>query len=587
MYSSPSATSSKIAHRLLRCHFSFPSAPFVITLNTAAKRCTQYPSSLYHVTTRSEILPVALGVLGLGAYYGYRALNRMDADWDEYQWELKRFEERALVDPEFLSVTATSTLAIDMGSAFMKMATLSPKVAKQNSKLDASIFPHIIVNRSGQRSWFNGVLYADNQEKCNHEMTDQTVLLRGSAAMEQWYFSDQQSEPTDRDSSESSRDESSRVTLPWNEMVKITNDENQRNRHSALSRQVIDSLCPWVNDAWTTWMVASNDVNPTPTLNVKRIVMTVPVPLHHVISPHTLVELKKAVETAEDRESETYIVPDPVAAVWGAQQAKLIRFPMDNEMVQSKSKTVSFSAFPKVLVIDVGAQITQIAVVRNDIVQSSVLIQFGGETLVTRFVDVLRNAATVSRPHSPLRDLRSLCSLHNHARSILPTLVRSSGNHRVHVVVPYLFPDPGDHHLETVVTCQQLEESIERTVLSSLVPSIRNTGNDSRMLSSHLPSPVDLLSLWMSLLTCVIETTASLNVPSEVDYVLLIGGGSKASLIERTIVQACEAVFGYEATQQKLVLPDSDLRTELVVRGAASMLPFYMYDSERGLYRRD
>ena len=51
----------------------------------------QHSVRLFHATQPREILPiVGVAVLFILGRYSYKALRRMDDEWEEYQWELQR-----------------------------------------------------------------------------------------------------------------------------------------------------------------------------------------------------------------------------------------------------------------------------------------------------------------------------------------------------------------------------------------------------------------------------------------------------------------------------------------------------------------
>eukprot|EP00804_Cyclotella_cryptica_P017151 CCRYP_003362-RA/>CCRYP_003362-RA protein AED:0.37 eAED:0.37 QI:0/-1/0/1/-1/1/1/0/77 len=54
----------------------------------------------YHSTSKQQILPlIALGV-GISAIYSYRAIQQMDAEWDEYYEQLEKYKADTGLDPE-------------------------------------------------------------------------------------------------------------------------------------------------------------------------------------------------------------------------------------------------------------------------------------------------------------------------------------------------------------------------------------------------------------------------------------------------------------------------------------------------------
>jgi hypothetical protein len=68
------------------------------------------------------------------------------------------------------------------------------------------------------------------------------------------------------------------------------------------------------------------------------------------------------------------LLPDPVAAVWGAQHHNLL--PVDKDPKHSKT----------FLVLDVGGYVTQLSIVQKDIVLNHFTLQWGGETPIELLV---------------------------------------------------------------------------------------------------------------------------------------------------------------------------------------------------------
>jgi molecular chaperone DnaK (HSP70) len=244
-------------------------------------------------------------------------------------------------------------------------------------------------------------------------------------------------------------------------------------------------------------------------------------------------------------------VPDPVAAVWGAQFQNVL--PVD----LPKDATV--------LVIDVGGWTTQVAVVRHSSVLGSCTLPWGGECVVETAVDLLTKATS-----EPLHDARSLALLQVQARHAVQELSRQP---RVHVHVPYLFADPKQHHLDTELARVVLEQAVQEDAVQG-----HHHGGDC--LSPHLPPPVDLASLWTSVVTQTLEQSAAL--PASVDHVLLVGGGSKVPLVQASVRAALQVLDA----DSKLRQPDPAVLSELTVLGAASLLPSFEYNAHEGLVRR-
>jgi molecular chaperone DnaK (HSP70) len=263
----------------------------------------------------------------------------------------------------------------------------------------------------------------------------------------------------------------------------------------------------------------------------------------------------------------TVLLPDPVAAVWGAQHHNLL--PVDKDPHHAKT----------FLVLDVGGYVTQLSIVQKDVVLNHLTLQWGGETPIELLVGLLAKESP-----SPVADARSLAALQTQARVAVAEL---AGKSRVKVHVPYLFADPKNHHLDTTISRPVLEQEIQADIRNRLVSSIianqvDHASDGLLVLSPHMPSPTDLQSLWTSAVTQLLEI--SQQTPMSLDHILLVGGGFKSPATVESARAALYALMGPDAVN-KTVVPDSSVVSELTALGAASMLPGYEYSMESGLHR--
>ena len=123
------------------------------------------------------------------------------------------------------------------------------------------------------------------------------------------------------------------------------------------------------------------------------------------------------------------------------------------------------------------------------------------------------------------------------------------------------------------------DQAVQDYVRDTLVEQMIATDD----LSPHMPPPVDLTSLWTSVLTQVLEQSATL--PAAIDSVLLVGGGAKSRIAQETVGTALQMLMGSDATN-KLKRPDPSVLSELTVLGAATLLPSFGYSVHDGLVRR-
>ena len=84
-------------------------------------------------------------------------------------------------------------------------------------------------------------------------------------------------------------------------------------------------------------------------------------------------------------------------------------------------------------------------------------------------------------------------------------------------------------------------------------------------------------------MTQVLEQSATL--PTALDHVLLVGGGSKMPLVQSTVGQALQQLLGTVSTKLFPTV-DPTLRSELTVLGAGTLLPSCDYSFDDGLVVR-
>jgi len=303
----------------------------------------------------------------------------------------------------------------------------------------------------------------------------------------------------------------------------------------------------------------------------------------------------------QDDTTPTIVLPDAVAAVWGAQHEQLL--PLDDVL---GNPTTSSSSSHTTMVVDIGGLVTQCSMVHRDICVASVALPLGGETLVELVQEHTRLEAFGKEESSSssggetknnnnkdtfLTDARSLAALQVQARAATlqftsTTTTASSVNQQQQVVpihVPYVFSNPNNHHLDT---------TLSTSVLKSLLDEhIQQQHDDSDLLppylSPHLPPPTDVTTLLTSALTQLMEQGQRL--PTSIDHVLVVGAASRSRFFLGSLLSSLEQVALTTTTgTTTVVVPSSASQaSELTVLGATTMLPNYEYTMDKGLQRRD
>ena len=390
------------------------------------------------------------------------------------------------------------------------LGTVYSKIASSHVGTKAEV----VVSREGDRYFFNGVVVED----------DQGNAIVGRKALERFFFP--------QGGNNSDTDQVTAVKLPWAGLL-TESPETGNLINQAISPVLQETLERLESKAEAT-----------------RFVITVPSLLAHSAG------FRAAFETLSAEES--IFVPDPVATVWGAQTKGLI--PLDDANGKPN----------KVLVVDVGGYLTQLSIVEKDKLQSSLVFPWGGETIIEKAVQVLRDQAP-----EPIADERALSAVQVQARSAVAELAKQL---QVPVHVHYIFATPGKHHLDT-----KLSRSVVEQAVQSEIQELAST-DDMGSLSRHMPTPHNLETLFLSMVTELLERNN--ETPQKVDKILLVGGASRFPLVRQSLMQAMSLLMPSDEAQNKLV-HDTSLAPELTVLGAANILPAYSYDVEQGLVRTE
>lgn len=523
----------------------------------------QHSVRLFHATQPREILPiVGVAVLFILGRYSYKALRRMDDEWEEYQWELQRYDKQQQHQKHAQSMNHQFTLAIDLGSVFTKLATSRPQL-------------DVVVSREGDRSFFTGVAYEENDDHDSATSSSTNPPARGRTALEQFYYRPlvKSSSSSSETHDENDQQQQQRVQVPWLLMTTHLQHKERSKIQQQVIRVMSDSLTPVLEEALDRLDgddEKKNDSAAPTKRRTRRKVVTIPMahePLHVLPAIMNTVLRQRPDHDDDDEEEPPVLLPEPVAAVWGAQVKGLLPTDLDDKTT---------------LVVDVGGFTTQVSLVQRDRLLHALAIPFGGETLVRLAVDLLVQDAANTHPSTPLTDARSLAAIQLQARSAVTEL---STHTRVQVHVPYLFPDPQQHHLDTSLSRIVLEQALQQHIRERLTPRLSlHDRDEERVLSPHVPPPTDVSSLLLSVLTQVLEYGH--QTPQNIQHILLVGGGSKPPFLSLALRQALVTLMGSEG-EKKVILPDSSVKSELTVLGAASMLPGYDYSIDRGLQRRD
>lgn len=470
----------------------------------------------FHGTAKKEVLPViAVGAVLMIGRYSWKALNRMDEEWEDYNWQMQQYERQRRKDET--DANAPVTIGVDLGTFYLKLASMSgPK-------------PELIPTAQGDRYRFAGLL------RENKDSWENVVV--GRPALEKFFYQGEE---------QSSGKIDEPVVLPYREIQKYSD---------ADATDLLQSfVLPTVGEAMEKVGTVVNER----TSKSVRTVLTLP--------PVLFNQNREGIfhQNYHDNSHKTITVPDPVAAVWGAQSMDLLPTPSTKEDVEN---TLT-------LVVDVGGLATSISLVKKDrVIGSSCLDKVGGETLVQLMVQrILKEADDETLANDPT----ALAMIHTSARSSVLELVQKT---QTSVHIPFLFMGrkPDNPHFETTVSRVALEQAAHDHLATVVAPDLLKDGE----LSSSMPTPANASMLLTSAVTKVLEESGQL--PTDIQHILLVGGGARFNVFEKACEEGTFALMG--PSPQKLVLPEQSLRAELTAVGAASLLPNYDYDYDKGLER--
>jgi hypothetical protein len=420
-----------------------------------------------------------------------------------------------------------------LGTLYLKLSTLHAGRSQ----------PELIPTAQGDRYRFTGILMKDDDD-----------MVVGRPALDKFFYQQPNQDQTAIEEP---------VKLPYRELQKSSHDEA-----ATLVQKV---MLPPVGEAMERLLSSSSSETEGTNANSPnnadvRCVVTLPPALYYEHDGGSMFQNTNY----HDKTHHTITVPDPVAAIWGAQTLDLLPTPQTKEEYESTTAST--------LVVDVGGLATSISLVRQDkVIASSTLEDVGGETFVQQLVYRILNEA---EDDTLRQDPMCLALIHTSARSSILELVNKS---QAKVQIPFLFMGrkPDNPHLEMTVSRTVLEQAAQDYWISSVVPKLMK--EDVSPLSTNLPPPTNANALFTSAVTKVLEESG--ETPNNIQHILLVGGGSRHKLLEQACQEGIWALMG--PSPHKLVLPEPSVRAELTALGAASLLPNFDYSYDKGLTRAE
>ena len=514
----------------------------------------------YHATPPREVLPLILGGVLVGsAVYGYRALNQMDEDWEEYRVACEEYRRETGIDllngeggedggqggsttaPEedggVASHFTQGTLALDLGTSRLKVSHRpfpAPSTPSSSSPAD----PSVTVDREGYR-YTPSVVWTG---------PDGAETLVGRPAEARLH---------------DARGGKAARPLELLEGGQAT-DDGGRGIESLLRSAASDALSGVLGGGPSTGNASSDEpifvldrsVAAGGSYNVRPVFTYPPI-------PDGLDAYRAIAGGLTSPPGIADFVLQPVACVAGAELLGLL-------------PAAAPSGGP-VVVVDVGGTRTWVSTVAGcgREVLSSTPLEFGGDTFVDLLVghlirDFYGDGASSKREDAvdtrqELDDPAALARLYEASAA---AVIELSSKTRTDVDVPYLSMDPETRkprHLNAGVARGVVQAEFESWARTALVPRLESRGDGA--LSAALPRPTDLASLLSSVLMSAMEGTGL--TPMSIRAVLLVGGGSRIPLVRTSVGEAVARLAGDAYCRERLVVPENELAEEIGVLGAA------------------
>lgn len=507
----------------------------------------------YHATPKREILPlIAVGV-GIIGMYSYRALKRMDQEWEDYQEDLIEYnlkhgihddgdteggsspnqgEGARVRQPRAnVNIFTGGKMAIDLGTLNIRIAHRSSTTSSSSGE------PSVVVNREGARATPNHILYE----------TDGTFVT-GTLASSKLYERSGSNTPVMntgkilRGLGVGGGDDTS-VNNFMIEQVISSSAKNALEQVIGGSKSAASSKTLFTIDSG----MGGYNVQPVFTY-------TPPSGSNH--NENMKDEYRDAVKNIIVPDSITEFVPEPVCAVKGARYKNLL-----------PSNTTSPGP---VLVIDVGASATSFCIVGSDgqtqkVEYYSSLDGFGGETLVETVMNYLSKSFFGTK-HTEVSDTMAIQRLYDASKDAILEFSGGSKKNmgRVQINIPYLSVDEKmqPRHLNEGLSDKVLEAEFNDMAKAIGVEN----ASQQNMLSQINQNPSDLSSLFSSMIMAILEK--SNQNPFTLNSVLVVGGGCRSPILQNAIKAAVGNLAGEQFVQEKVVIPRDELIEELVVLGA-------------------
>jgi len=504
--------------------------PKHLNLNSRNPNYARLQSSLFHQTAKREILPlVGVASLIFIGRYSYKALVRMDEEWEEYQLALE--EGGYSSSSQGTSSTSSSnnhfyrgSIGIDLGSYNLRLSHL----AKSNSD-SLQKNPAIIENREGSRTTPALIVF-------DGESNGDESFLFGSMAKSKLYertmYSNLPPIQFIHEQLSSSNDEAVNKNVNFFLSSVISNALERVpgvNGQSNIPKDSIFSL-----DANTGGGIQPVfTYNPSMSNQAKQAYQSA---IHSITSPPSIATF----------------VPEPIAAVVGSKHFGIF----------------SSSQNGPVAVVDVGGHVISLTIIepnpnekfKNKILHHTAISNTAGNALQTALVNLMKKDFFDAEESTAPPDGMAMQRLYDASEMAVMEL---SKNSRTNINIPYITVDT------KTMEPKHLEMGISRNVLKKEMDDlVSNELEDKDALNSSLTGPAKNLSALITQMFLNAMEQANMN-PFLLEGVLLVGGGARSPIFQLAMKKGLAGLGGEAYADEKLVIPKGELVEDLVALGAA------------------
>jgi len=508
----------------------------------------------YSTTPRREILPlIAVGLAAVTVRYSYKALQRMDAEWEEYEEELREYKLRNGLDPDAdlpeedgdggsnsssstssgsrskASPASPSTL-FKGGTIGIDLGTTNVRISHRPANDPRS---HIVVDREGGRATPNAIYFEHDRTAVIGRLASSKLHERPEGVVLNPH----------RMLQKEGEEEDNMIPA----VEEVIRSAAQNALEQALGSRPVRGSALFALDS----AVSGGGYDARP-------IYAYPAPsLGHDATDLYRNRYEAAIRTLSEPAGIASFVMEPVAAILGTVGHGIMSQPKGAVLVLDVGGTTTSAS----LVVP-AASASESSPHGYDVTHSLRLDGLGGETLVDALVSHLCHYF-YEQPPSDVKDGMALQRLYDASRAAV--LEISGGKDRVQINIPYLSVDEKmqPRHLDVGVGRVVLEHEVK-----DLLKSRGGMYEEQNVLSASMGKPSDLTSALSSLTMRLLEESGT--NPFALEKILIVGGGARSPIVKKAITDALEGLGGPQlVARDKLVIPQGEMVEEVVVLGAA------------------